>query len=131
MASEYGLKPLASPANENAGIDIVFVHGLFGHREKTWTGPKTHTLWPRDLLPTDVPNARIMTFGYDADVVKLDSNQVTNGTMESHAVDLCHELAGLRADTATVSFRRIRVEQEQSRLMTSRSSVRSSSLRTA
>jgi hypothetical protein len=26
-------------------------------------------MWPRDLLPDDLPNARIFTFGYDADLV--------------------------------------------------------------
>ena len=59
-------------------------------------------LWPQSLLSTDVPNARIMTFGYDADVTKLDSSQVTNGTMESHAADLCVALARRRADTDSV-----------------------------
>ena len=43
-----------------------------------------------------------MTFGYDADVTKLDSSQVTNGTMESHAADLCVALARCRADTDSV-----------------------------
>ena len=43
-----------------------------------------------------------MTFGYDADVTKLDSSQVTNGTMESHAADLCVALARERAEINSV-----------------------------
>lgn len=43
-----------------------------------------------------------MTFGYDADVTKLDSSQVTNGTMESHSADLCVTLARERAETDSV-----------------------------
>ncbi|KAL9621297.1 MAG: hypothetical protein Q9160_004188 [Pyrenula sp. 1 TL-2023] len=109
---------------------IVFVHGLFGDRYKTWTkagsddtatpmplsgveqnaarparsvfpafrktlsrhrlnseearrlGPPTNpapmnakasqgsaqVFWPRDLLPTELPNCRILTWGYDVDI---------------------------------------------------------------
>lgn len=105
MANEYGIKELAS--GQKPDVDIVFVHGLFGHREHTWTGLQNKSImWPRDLLPTDVPNARILTFGYDADVVKLGSEaQVTNGTMESHAADLSEALARLRLGTDSVKPR--------------------------
>ncbi|KAI1484454.1 hypothetical protein F5X96DRAFT_664167 [Biscogniauxia mediterranea] len=49
----------------NPIVDIVAIHGLNGHREKTWTA-KNGVHWLRDLLPTDLPNARIMCWGYDA-----------------------------------------------------------------
>jgi hypothetical protein len=42
-------------------VDIVFVHGLYGGRQKTWTKREWTTLWPRDLLSKDVEIARIMT----------------------------------------------------------------------
>lgn len=100
MADGYGIKELAS--GQKTEVDIVFVHGLFGHRESTWTGLQNKSiLWPRDLLSADVPNARILTFGYDADVAKLGA-EVTNGTMESHAADLCEVLARLRSSTDSV-----------------------------
>ena len=35
----------------------------------TWTHPLTGKLWLRDFLPNTIPNARIMTFGYDSRVV--------------------------------------------------------------
>ena len=81
---------------------MVFVHGLLGDREQTWT--TDGVLWPRDLLASDLPNARILTFGYDAGVVRLDGNQISNMTMEIHAADLCESLARLRASTDTVIF---------------------------
>ena len=49
------------------------MHGLNGHREKTWTyvhvDKQSNTkeiLWLRDLLPFKIPNARVWTWGYDA-----------------------------------------------------------------
>lgn len=99
MANKYGIKELASGHKTN--VDIVFVHGLFGHRENTWTGRQNKDiLWPRDLLPADVPNARILTFGYDADVVKRGSDAQV--AMESYAADLCDALARLRSGTDSV-----------------------------
>lgn len=46
---------------------IVAVHGLNGDRKNTWTNHKTNAFWLKDFLPLDVPNARVMTFGYNAD----------------------------------------------------------------
>ncbi|KAF2195155.1 TPR-like protein [Zopfia rhizophila CBS 207.26] len=34
---------------------------------------KNKVFWPRDLLPKDFPEARILTFGYDADLVTFSS----------------------------------------------------------
>ncbi|CAN9330860.1 unnamed protein product [Alternaria alternata] len=52
----------------NPVIDIVAVHGLNGHCEKTWTAAKgaNSVNWLRDLLPHDLPDARILSWGYDA-----------------------------------------------------------------
>jgi hypothetical protein len=33
----------------------------------TWTNSETKKCWPKDFLPKDIPEARIMTFGYNAD----------------------------------------------------------------
>ncbi|KAJ5714223.1 uncharacterized protein N7483_011404 [Penicillium malachiteum] len=46
-------------------VDIVAVHGLGGHREKSWTTPDGVN-WLRSLLSQDIPNSRIMSWGYNA-----------------------------------------------------------------
>ncbi|KAL2162945.1 hypothetical protein VTH06DRAFT_6781 [Thermothelomyces fergusii] len=62
-----GIKLVHSP--EHAAVDIVFVHGLTGDRERTWTARGAHEPWPKTLLPPELPTARILTFGYDANVI--------------------------------------------------------------
>ncbi|KAK0514865.1 hypothetical protein JMJ35_002244 [Cladonia borealis] len=67
-----GLETLSPPLNasdRDAIVDIVFVHGLGGKRYHTWT--KDGVLWPRDLLAKDFTRARIMTWGYDAKIMKF------------------------------------------------------------
>ncbi|KAL2063771.1 hypothetical protein VTL71DRAFT_5576 [Oculimacula yallundae] len=48
-------------------VDIIALHGLNGHRENTWT-TKKNVNWLRDadMLSSIIPNARIMSWGYDA-----------------------------------------------------------------
>lgn len=67
--------PLYQPKDGKAQVDIVFVHGLGGDRINTWTwrGSNTEdtTFWPQELLPIDCPTARILSFGYNADIAKF------------------------------------------------------------
>ena len=63
-----GLECLAVPAEPI--VDFVFVHGLGGGSRKTWSkGPNITLFWPKHWLPRDPEfnNARIHSFGYDAD----------------------------------------------------------------
>ncbi|KAK4119854.1 hypothetical protein N657DRAFT_247289 [Parathielavia appendiculata] len=65
-----GIKLLHSPTSvPDTVVDIVFVHGLTGDREKTWTACYASEPWPKTLLPSELPTARVLTFGYDACVV--------------------------------------------------------------
>lgn len=52
---------------------IVIVHGLSGHPYHTFFDQPTGFYWPRDL-PTALPMARVMVFGYLADVAAGSSN---------------------------------------------------------
>ncbi|PVF91412.1 TPR-like protein [Serendipita vermifera] len=61
---ELGFK-VVSPG-QNPVVDIVAIHGLGGHRERSWTA-KNGKMWLKDFLPNDISNARILTYGHDAD----------------------------------------------------------------
>lgn len=87
---------------------IVFVHGLTGNRLTTWTYESNNKLgesnksWPELFLKDDIPNARILTFGYDANVVNLLSAASQN-RVRDHASSLNATLSDLRDGTETVS----------------------------
>ncbi|KAF8526934.1 hypothetical protein BU17DRAFT_82396 [Hysterangium stoloniferum] len=70
-------------------VDIVAIHGLDGDRERSWTA-ENDTLWLRDFLPDDVPNARILTYGYDS--ATRGRMQLSDRTIHDHAEDLINKL---------------------------------------
>lgn len=78
------------------------MHGLTGDREETWTSQNADTSWPQSLLPLKIPNARVLTFGYDAYVTKLGS-MVSQNTIGNHAMNLLTSVATFREENDTVS----------------------------
>lgn len=49
--------------------------------------------WPRNLLPEDFPQARIMVYGYDTKVTKYMSAATNQNGVYHHSKDLLHALA--------------------------------------
>jgi len=49
-------------------VSLVLVHGLNGDPVESWTHDKTKICWPRDLLHQKLPQTRVFSFGYDADI---------------------------------------------------------------
>ncbi|MCJ1263508.1 hypothetical protein MMC22_003378 [Lobaria immixta] len=151
-AHPFGIEVLY-PGEGLVVADIIFVHGLRGHRRKTWskdqtpseiTGPltipqdetaegaaepkfsrrdrltvavrsvfhrnpsknnraadaveiETSLCWPESLLPSVVPNARIMTYGYDANVAHI-FRPASSNTVFQHAQNLLAEIDRHRDD---------------------------------
>ncbi|KAF8246560.1 hypothetical protein K440DRAFT_585643, partial [Wilcoxina mikolae CBS 423.85] len=56
-------------------VDIIFVHGLGGGSMRTWCRNRDRRLfWPGEFLPSDLPQARIHIFGYNANFASTKSN---------------------------------------------------------
>ena len=79
----------------------MFVHGLTGDREKTWTAKDASKSWPEALLPSKINNARILAFGYDANVTDW-RGLVSKNTIGNHATNLVTALATFREEDDTV-----------------------------
>ena len=99
---DLGLQVVSEPSTpSNAGVDLIFLHGITGNAHTTWLHKQSGVHWPRDLLHIDIKNARIMVWGYDADVASFWGNAVHNRLRE-HAKNLMGDLARQREDTDSV-----------------------------
>ena len=79
------------------------MHGLNGDAFKTWTTKKTQISWldNQEMLPKVIKNARILTWGYNADVTVLMGRTSSQRIMQ-HAHTL---VAELEADRAVIKLR--------------------------
>lgn len=74
----------------NAAVDICFVHGLTGDRTTTWSAQDPSDPWPKTLLPSMLSAARIITYGYDAYVVRTPV--ASSNRLIDHATNLLNDL---------------------------------------
>ncbi|KAH6667983.1 hypothetical protein B0J14DRAFT_519380 [Halenospora varia] len=86
--------------SEHSVVDVVLVHGLTGDREKTWTAKNAASPWPQSLLPSKVPNARVLTFGYDAYITDW-RGMVSQNRIGNHSMNLLTSVATFREDDDT------------------------------
>ncbi|PKS13158.1 hypothetical protein jhhlp_000500 [Lomentospora prolificans] len=90
-----GLVVLHSPVDRS--VDILFIHGLGGSSLRTWCRDKDlDFLWPQFWLPQEIPTARILTFGYNANF--QSKREKASLTISDFAADLLfrmkHEESG-------------------------------------
>lgn len=94
-ANQLGLHIVYGPTQYK--VDIIFVHGLGGTSHMTWTKNKDPDLfWPATFLSqeSDIKDARILTFGYRADIIKSNDSSVLD-----FAKDLLFEMKYARGPT--------------------------------
>lgn len=68
-ADPLGLNVLYEPDDGAPIVDIIFVHGLGGTSQETWSRNRDpQFFWPREWLPSEpgFEQARILSFGYNA-----------------------------------------------------------------
>ncbi|KAK2922580.1 Tetratricopeptide repeat [Fusarium oxysporum f. sp. vasinfectum] len=87
-----GVEILVDPPD--ADVDICFVHGLTGNRTSTWTARGQPAPWPKTLLPSKLPRACILTYGYDAYVVSR--SVASSNRLIDHATNLLTDLTNDR-----------------------------------
>lgn len=77
---------------------IVAVHGLNGDASTTWTSNKGKICWlnDKDLLPKYLPNARILTWGYNANVMSTKGRNTSADRVLQHAHTLIAQLVADR-----------------------------------
>ena len=77
---------------------VVAIHGLNGHPSRTWTMEGSGTFWLKDsgLLPSNLQNSRILTYGYNAVVGSLFGKASSDRILQ-HAQTLVAELEADRA----------------------------------
>ncbi|SLM40185.1 P-loop containing nucleoside triphosphate hydrolase [Lasallia pustulata] len=93
--SKNFLKVLVSP--EDPDVDIIAVHGLNPtntefHAEATWT--VEDKLWLRDFLPLQLPSARVLLFGYNANV----AFETSVAGVREQAINLLNRIASKREE---------------------------------
>lgn len=71
---------------------MVAVPGLASHALGSWKSPTTSDVWLRDFLPRDLPNIRVILYGYKT------------GLLENDSKDSIEDL-GLRFLESVMSFR--------------------------
>ncbi|SRR6266536_4691703 len=92
---KFGLFELTSKseATLDPGLpDIIAVHGINGDAFNTWTHGDDGALWLRDFLPSEIPGARVFTFGYDSNVAFTR----VKGSLDSYARELLEQLNAVR-----------------------------------
>jgi protein SERAC1 len=87
----------------NFDSSVVFLHGITGNREATWTAKGSAEPWPQKFLPSKLPKTRILGFGYDARVTHWRA-VVSKGRIADHAKALLAALANHRADDSVASY---------------------------
>ncbi|KAK1579705.1 uncharacterized protein LY79DRAFT_652008, partial [Colletotrichum navitas] len=91
-----GITPLYEDTN-GVAVDIVAVPGLGSHPLGSWKSPHNDDVWLRDFLPKDVPNIRVLIYGYDTTLPGSRSKQ----SIEDLGGTLVERLVEFRARDST------------------------------
>ncbi|KAF5675926.1 ankyrin repeat-containing protein [Fusarium denticulatum] len=119
-----GVTPLYEDKN-GADIDIIAVPGLESHALGSWKSPNSDDVWLRDFLPKDVPNIRVLLYGYDTSLQgslskqsmeelgggfleKIIAFRANDGTNRRPIVFIGHSLGGLLIKEALIRARKHR-----------------------
>jgi predicted alpha/beta hydrolase family esterase len=111
---DTGFSVVHKPQSPSA--DVIFIHGLNGHRSRTWTNSSREFWLP--WLGKHLPDARVSTYGYNANIIfssrdPLDLRasefledllrcRLDNGVAEKPIVFVAHGLGGILVKQAMI-----------------------------
>ncbi|KAK1977851.1 hypothetical protein LZ30DRAFT_243022 [Colletotrichum cereale] len=70
----YGITPLYE-SEDGVAVDVVAVPGLASHAIGSWKSTSSSDVWLRDYIPRDIPNVRVLLYGYDTSLLKSESRK--------------------------------------------------------
>lgn len=97
-------------------VSVIAVCGLGGHALGSFKEKNGPFVWVRDGLPSDVPNARVFTYGYDTQLVESRSFQNLSDLGRALQVDL----EGIRVCKSQPYFFRLLYTDTLFRIQTNR-----------
>ena len=74
---------------------IIAVPGLDGHALGSFEAPEGHKVWLRDFLPSDIPNIRVLVYGYDTKLAESKAK----GSIIDLAKSLVESIKAFRDNT--------------------------------
>lgn len=91
----HGLTALNTSTPKERAVDCVAVCGLGGHAFGSFKQRGASYMWLRDSLPKNLPNIRVLLYGYDSGLDESDSNQNISVIADSFV----GHLSGLRSQS--------------------------------
>ncbi|KAF5231474.1 hypothetical protein FANTH_13386 [Fusarium anthophilum] len=83
-----GFTPFHRTSDNDCQIDLIAVCGLGGHALGSFKEKNGRFVWLRDALPSDIPNARILTYGYNSQLIGSESFQSLTDLGRTLQIDL-------------------------------------------
>ncbi|KAL8365058.1 hypothetical protein RB595_004057 [Gaeumannomyces hyphopodioides] len=91
-----GITPLYD-GKDGADVDVIAVPGLGSHALGSWKSPNSDDVWLRDFLPKDMPNIRVLLYGYDTTLPGCRSKQ----SIEDLGATFLEQVIAFRAEDGT------------------------------
>ena len=92
-----GITPLYN--GDNASVDVIAVPGLGSHALGSFKSSGSFEVWLRDFLPKDIPNIRVLLYGYDTTLAGSNSRSSIRDLSKS----LLDSIRAFRSGTDTGS----------------------------
>ncbi|KAF8824301.1 hypothetical protein HHX47_DHR8000394 [Lentinula edodes] len=109
--------------SEGTQVDIVALHGLNGHAFRSWEYYDSKTrerfMWLRDRLPEQIPAARVITYGYNANVY----SDVSMGRMRTFAETFLERLRYIRERNPALIIAHNRADKRYNSIINSVSGI--------